>query len=113
MGVSLTKVIVNPGVCGFPATIEVIKTGKRQFALKIKTECDKLSALSRQVQTIDFMQAFQPAAQSDLYRAAAECTLHAACAIPVAIIKALEVEAGLALPRDVAIHFEKEPESNS
>ena len=34
------------------------------------------------------------------------CT-HAACPVPVSIIKAVEVEAGLALPTDVTIQLTK------
>ena len=33
--------------------------------------------------------------------------LHVSCPIPLGIIKAIEVEAGLALPTDVGIHFER------
>ena len=106
----MTRVKVNPGVCGFPATIVVKKVGKRQFDVKIETECEKLSGLSQLLTTLDFMQVFQPVSQSNLYKMVAECSLHAACPVPVGIIKALEVEACLALPRDVSIHFERDTE---
>jgi hypothetical protein len=36
------------------------------------------------------------------------CT-HAACPVPVAIVKAIEIEAGLALPTDVTIKLSKTP----
>jgi hypothetical protein len=39
---------------------------------------------------------------------AKHCT-HAACPVPVGIIKAVEVETGLALPADVSIKLSKTP----
>ena len=86
------------------------KVGKRQFDVKLTTECEKLGGLSELLKTLDFMQVFQPVTQSNLYKMAAECGLHNACVVPVAIIKTLEVEADLALPRDVTIHFAREGE---
>jgi hypothetical protein len=43
-----------------------------------------------------------------VYQCASECNLHAACPVPMAILKAIEVEAGLALPRPVLIRFDRE-----
>jgi hypothetical protein len=40
-----------------------------------------------------------------------EHPLHLACPVPVGIIKAVEVEAGLALARDASIHFEATDET--
>jgi hypothetical protein len=40
-----------------------------------------------------------------VFREAAKTLLHPACPVPVGIIKAIEMEAGLALPRDVEIRF--------
>ena len=39
------------------------------------------------------------------------CT-HAACPVPVGIIKAVEIEAGLALPTDVSIKLTKTAKAN-
>jgi hypothetical protein len=101
----LTRIHIDPGICGFPATVEVIKTGKRQFSLKLTTECEKLGQLANQVETLNLGDAFKQAKDSQLYNAVANCLLHPACPTPIAIIKALEVEAGIALARNVEIRF--------
>lgn len=44
---------------------------------------------------------------SSVWRCACEHVKHAACAIPTAILKAMEVEFEMALPRDDSTHFEK------
>jgi hypothetical protein len=43
---------------------------------------------------------------SEVYKCASKCHLHASCPVPMAILKAIEVEAGLALPRPVLVQFE-------
>ena len=103
----MTRVLINPGICGFPATVEIKKIGKRRFELILVTECEKLTQLSNQIETLDLVDAFKQAKDSLLYSAVSACQLHPACPAPVGIIKALEVEAGIALARDVEIRFSK------
>ena len=43
-----------------------------------------------------------------VYRSASKHLKHAACAVPSAILKAIEVEAGLNVPKDAVIRFVKE-----
>ena len=42
-----------------------------------------------------------------LYELAPQCLAHPACPVPSGIVKAIEVEAGLALPADVSIKVSK------
>jgi sorbitol-specific phosphotransferase system component IIBC len=102
----MTRVSIDPGICGFPTTVEIEKTGKRQFRVTLTTECEKLGQLASQIETLDLVDAFKQAKDSRLYDVVADCVIHPACPAPVGIIKALEVEAGLALARNVTIHFE-------
>ena len=102
----MTRVSINPGICGFTTIVEIKKTGKRQFSVILTTECEKLGQLASQIETLDLTEVFKQAKDSRLYSAVADCQLHPACPTPVGIIKALEVEAGVALARDVEIHFE-------
>lgn len=103
----MTRVNIDPGICGFPAVVEIKTVGKRQYSVIIKTECEKLVQLSDQIDSLNLADAFEQAKDSKLYSAVADCLLHPACPMPVAIIKALEVEAGVALARDVVIRFDK------
>ena len=102
----MARVFINPGICGFPTTVEIKKIGKREFSVILTTECEKLGQLATQIETLYLADAFTQAKDSRLYNAVADCQIHPACPAPVAIIKALEVEAGAALARDVEIHFD-------
>jgi sorbitol-specific phosphotransferase system component IIBC len=101
----MTRISINPGICGFPATVEIKKTDKRKFELILVTECEKLGQLANMIEILDLVDAFKQDKDSRLYSAVSDCQLHPACPAPIGIIKALEVEADIALPRDVEIRF--------
>jgi hypothetical protein len=48
---------------------------------------------------------FKRMTESAVYQSAAQHIRHTACPIPTAILKAIEVEVGIALPKDVTITF--------
>jgi len=104
----VTKVIVNPGACGMPATIEVEKKDAKTYTLRISSECEMVVKLGKEVPELTMMDAFKRLQDNPVYRGAGACLKHVACPLPSAVLKALEVEAGLNLPRDVSITFEKE-----
>jgi hypothetical protein len=107
----MTKVIVKPGVCGFTTTIEIDKIDKKRLSCKITSDCETVAALGESLSEIDKWDVLKPRAESGLYLKLSGHPLHLACPVPVGIIKAVEVEAGLALARDVSIHFEATDET--
>jgi hypothetical protein len=48
----------------------------------------------------------KPQVYSEVYQCASKHRLCASCAVPMAILKAIEVETGLALPRPVVVNLE-------
>ncbi len=102
----MTKVTVNPGACGFFATVEVIKQGDKDFSLKIISECQMVQKMATEISSLTIMDAFKRQTDNPVFKKAAACLRHAACPIPSGILKALEVEAGLNLPKDCSIIFE-------
>lgn len=104
--ISMTKVVVHSGICGFTATIEAKKTDKWKVSIKISSDCDKVTELSESLTEVDALDILRPKADFKVYAQASEHSLHMACPVPVGILKAVEVETGLALPCDAVIHFE-------
>ncbi len=102
----MTKVIVDPGVCRFISTIEVHRADKRTVKVLVSSDCKMATKLGESLAEVGQWDVIKRHVDSKVYQDASECRLHPACPIPVAIIKAVEAEAGLALPRDVVIHFE-------
>lgn len=82
--------------------------GSGQVQLNIESDCKAISRLAAELTEADPFREFTHRGEGPLtMQLAAEYCSHAACPVPVGIIKAVEVEAGLALPADVSIKLSK------
>jgi hypothetical protein len=104
----MTKVLIQPGACGMPVTVEVVKKGKKTFAVTITSECTMAEKLGTEIPELSLMDAFKRLLDNPVYTKGATCLRHVSCPVPSGILKALEVEAGLSVPKDSCIHFEKD-----
>lgn len=103
----MTKVIVNPGVCGFSVTVEADKDKDKKIHLSLDTECEMVKKMLAEISVLDMMAVFARHLNNPVYISASKHLKHAACPVPSAILKAIEVEAGLNVPKDVSILFPK------
>jgi hypothetical protein len=87
------------------STIEVSKNGMN-ISLKIDTECKMVKQLGEGLAEVSRREALKPQVESAVYQWSSKVRCHTACPLPTAILKAIEVEARLALPRPVSITFE-------
>jgi hypothetical protein len=102
-------VVVDAGVCGYKATVKAEKTTGYTVRLQIETDCPHVSKIAPEPLEVDAvrqigLRAGLPSLLVDAYA----CCAHAACVVPSALIKAVEVAAGLALPVDVSMKISKE-----
>lgn len=103
----MTRVSINPGACGFVAVVEVKKQKDKDFSLAITSQCQMVQKMAEELKELTMMDAFKRLSDNPVYKKAAVYLRHAACPVPSGILKALEVEAGLNLPKDCSIIFEK------
>lgn len=105
----MTRVEVDAGSCGYSATIEAAKTDDRHVQVVIRSTCDQITAMNPDLTCLQWKgrghQVFRRMVESAVYQSAAQHIQHTACPVPAAILKAIEVEVGLALPKDVVITF--------
>jgi hypothetical protein len=102
----MTKVVVDPGICGMTTTIEVVSLPAHKVRVTIVSDCEMVSKMGEQLKELDWPSLWRQRGNGyDIYQAALQCERHITCPVPVAILKAIEAEAGLALPKDVAIRF--------
>ncbi len=101
----LIRVTVNPGICGFPCTIEAQREGKRAVRLEVRSECAHIQRLGSLLGVITLKELFAPLTRNPIFLSAERARCHASCVIPVAVAKAAEVALEMALPRDVRIVF--------
>jgi len=106
----VTRVDVCPGICGNTTTIQARLDGT-SCHVSIESTCEALQSLAGELTHVDPFQEISFRGEGPLtFRLAAKHCPHPACPVPVAIIKAVEVEAGLALPADVTIELQKSDE---
>ena len=105
----MAKVEINSGACGLNTTVETKMDGMMKCAILIESECEAIRALAAELTEVDPFQeiSFRGQGPKTLELGVEHC-YHTACPVPVGIIKAIEVAAGLNLPVDTSIKFIKE-----
>lgn len=104
----MAEVNVKAGVCGFSTIIKVNSEDMQNAEIEIITQCPNLKPLEQELKEVDgFEECFSKLGDSKVYELAKKYCKHAACPVPSAIIKGIEVACGLALPRDVEIKISK------
>lgn len=103
----MSRVTVHAGACGYDVAVEVEKVDRHTVRVALRSECKEVMAMQPEMAELNWRRGvFCRIAESRVYACAAQHLHHAACPVPSAILKAIEVEVGIALPKDVTIHFE-------
>ncbi|MFN8596054.1 MAG: hypothetical protein U0559_07710 [Anaerolineae bacterium] len=103
----MAKAEIFSGVCGFTTTVEATMDGK-VCNLSITSDCAAIRKLGEELTQVNpFREISTRRAMPQTLEMGAKYCTHAACPVPVGIIKAVEVEAKLALPKDVTIKLYK------
>ncbi len=102
----MTKVEIHPGACGFTVVVTATDAGMKEIKLTIETDCEHVKKLSEHIEFLSIKDICgRPFGEDPVYRAARKAIHHASCPVPCGIIKTAEAELGLAVKRDVLIHF--------
>lgn len=104
----MVEVKVNPGVCGLKSIIKINSEDMKNAFIEVTTDCPNIKPLEQELKEVDaYEECFAKLGESKVYELAKRHCKHAACPVPAAIIKGIEVACGLALPKDVEIKIEK------
>ncbi len=103
---------VQAGVCGFSTTIKADAPDEQMVSFAIESDCPRMSSLAEALrdQQVDAYQEIGKGADGVVLSTARTCASGccAACVVPPAVFKSLQVAARLALPRDIAIEIKGE-----
>ncbi len=106
----MTKVTINPGVCGLITAVEAHSEDQMEVKVTVKSGCEAVRKMMEELgDTFDaFSCCLGKPGTSAFYDYAREhFPGHASCPTLAGILKCIEVECGLALPREATITFEK------
>jgi hypothetical protein len=104
----MAKAEICSGVCGFTTSVKTHTDDSGQVQLDIQSDCKAIQRLAADLTQVDPFREITYKGEVPLtFELAADHCSHAACPVPIGIIKAVEIEAGLALPADVWIRLSK------
>jgi len=104
----MTKVVVQAGACGFTSVIRAEKAPGRSVDIIVESGCAMVQKMAAEIASLRGRDALTALLNNPVYLAAGRHLKHAACPVPAAVLKALEVEAGLNVRKDAMIVFEKD-----
>ena len=95
------------GNCGYSTVVETNMEGKI-CKVQVKSDCAAIQRMAEELTEVEPYNeiSFKRSMPKTHEMGMKYCT-HAACPVPVGIIKAIEIEARLALPTDVSIKLSK------
>jgi len=97
---------VKAGQCGQETSIEARKVDMTHVAFEITTTCEHIQALADELGEVDVAHEMScPLDETQVYLTAAKHVCRNSCIVPAAILKAMEVTAGIFLPGDCQIEF--------
>jgi hypothetical protein len=104
----MKKVKINAGICGFTTVVTAESEDGQIVTLDIKSGCENVMAMAKELNEQDELDAFSICLSKPfsgaVYEAARLCR-HNACPVPCAVVKCIEAECSLALPKNVSIEF--------
>jgi hypothetical protein len=103
----MAKAEIFAGNCGYITEVEAAMDGK-VCKLHITSECPAMQKMAEELTEVNpYEEISFRRAMPKIHEAGHKHCTHAACPVPVGIVKAVEIEAKLALPTDVTIKLSK------
>lgn len=106
----MAKAEICSGVCGFTTTV-VASTNGSNCKVSIQSQCSNVERLAAELTEVDPIREITYRGDGPLtLQLARKYCPHTACPVAAGIIKAVEVESGLALPADATIKVSRSSE---
>ncbi|NYE58473.1 DUF6951 family protein [Carboxydothermus ferrireducens] len=94
------------GVCGFTIEVKAKKRENGKIKMEIKSDCPHYQKINEELKEVDaFKEIFNKLHSGEVYQIFAKHSPHPTCPGISGMLKTIEVEAGLALPKQVIIEL--------
>jgi hypothetical protein len=105
----MTLCWVSAGECGKETSIEARKVGPVKMVFEITTTCERIQALASELGEVNVGREMScPLNETQIYALAAKHVCRNSCIVPAAILKTMEVTAGVFVPGNCQIEFMRE-----
>ena len=103
------RVLIHAGVCGFVTEAKATSEDRQHVEFQIASPCEKIQGLAEKLPRLDAYAEIGAGFEGEFHRtvrlALNGCC--SGCAVPVGLFKAMQIAAGLALPRAVSVEFDR------
>ena len=104
----MTRVVIEPGVCGFTAAVTAASQDQQEVELSVVSDCQAVRQMMQELGTT--FDAYElcltrPGCGPLFEYASEHFPVHCGCPVIAGITKCAEAECRLALKRDVSIRF--------
>ena len=97
---------VDAGPCGMKTIIHAVQEEDMMVRLDIESDCHHILKMSWRIKPVNpYTEVESPIIETDIYKWASEVLPHAACPVPSALVRAVEVASDMGVKRDAAIRF--------
>ncbi len=109
-----TRALVHAGACGYTAAVHAVRLENGNLELSIHSPCAMLQAMNPDLRNLPWRKGLLDTFfTSAVYISADRHVRHVDCPVPCALIKAAEVELGIAAAVDAGITFQRKNQDSS
>jgi len=103
----MAQVTVDAGICGFTSTIQAASVDMQTVQISYESDCPHVNKAKEELTAVDaFQELFKKPHETTVYQILSKYLPHVTCPLYSGFLKAIEVAAGMALPKDVSISIE-------
>ena len=106
---SAVRTSINAGICGF-VTQATARCGDGQLVrFQVESPCERIQQLGTQLNTLDAFAEIGAGFDGELHKAVRKSLKGccSGCVVPAGLFKAMQIAAGLALPKAATLEFER------
>jgi hypothetical protein len=104
----MAQVTVDAGICGFTTRIQTASADMQTVQFSYESDCPHVNKAKTELTCVDaFTELFKKPHETFVYQVLSRHLPHVTCPLYSGFLKAIEVTAGMALPKNAAISIEK------
>ncbi len=102
----MKELTIHAGVCGFTTIVRTSSEDQQTVTITYETTCPHAVKAKGELTSVDaYVELFRKPHETTVYTVLSRYLPHVTCPLYSGFLKAIEAEAGLALPKDVSMHF--------
>lgn len=104
----MAQVTVDSGICGFSTMIKTESSDMQNVSIEYESQCPHVVKAREELTNVDaYTEIFKKPCETTVHGVLSKYLPHVTCPLYSGFLKAIEVAAGLALPKNVSITIEK------